>query len=114
MWMPCVCTGNGPYVGATVDSAFLVDDPMRDAVRWDRKLAMTGCLPDSFEVFLHALGYPHSASPGVRKTVSAKLRDHTMQMFRKYWKLNSAQSTLLDPHSVPFVEQLHSTVFQDA
>jgi hypothetical protein len=114
VWRPCARTEGGSYVGATVDGAFLSDRPMRDAVGWSRKLAMTGCLPDSFEKFLHAFGYSPSTSTGVRRVISAKLRDHTRRLFRKYWKLmaapNVSANVLVTLHlHAPDGEQFHGT-----
>ena len=116
VWRPHDHETGCAYMGATMDNGFLVDKPMQDMVGWSRKLAMTGCLPDSFEMFLQALGYPPSMTSGVRKVVSDRLRDHTKQLFRKYWKLIAAPGGItrtLPSHTIstPSGDHLLDTVF---
>ena len=87
VWVCADATSTGEYNGATHDSKTLMSNAMRDTVEWDRKLAMTGCLPDSYKYFLAALGHPASATTKLKNEVSNRLRTHTKQILRKYWKL---------------------------
>ena len=45
------------YAGASIDAQCEIVTPVRDIINWDRNLAATGCLPDSFPKLLAALRY---------------------------------------------------------
>ena len=77
------------YIGSTHDSRLLQIDPIRDVITWDRKLAMAGCLPDTYSNFLHILGHAKPASIRLAKEVSNMLRRHLANTLRTYWRLTS-------------------------
>ena len=89
-----ICT---EYIGSTHDSRLLQIDPIRDVITWSRKLALAGCLPDTYTDFLHILGHTKPASIKLAKEVSSVLRRHLATTLRTYWKITSKPLPSLAP-----------------
>ena len=63
------------------------DTPGKDITTHDRKLAMLGCLPDTYVKFLQIMGHTSTTAHTTRKHTVHTMRDHLKTMLKTYWKL---------------------------
>ena len=77
------------YMGSALDSKLLQIDPIKSVIAWNGKLAVAGCLPDTYPDFLGLPGHFKAAAKAVKKEVYIALRRHLANMLRTYWKLTT-------------------------
>jgi hypothetical protein len=71
------------------------DTPCKDIATHNRKLAMLGCLPDTYVKFLQMMGHTSAAAHTTRKHTIHTMRDHLKTMLKTYWKLTKHAPSLL-------------------
>jgi hypothetical protein len=82
------------YAGATYDTKYVYESPFNDVIQWDRELAMTGCLPDTYPKFLQELGHSKANVNRIKQTISHKLREHLKTMLKTYWRITTKPKEL--------------------
>ena len=87
IWKKHIPLDDTSYHGATLDSKRIFSEPVKDVIDWNRPLALTGCMPDSFIDLLGILGHPIAKRRKVKNEISALLREHTKALLKLYWKL---------------------------
>jgi hypothetical protein len=80
------------YVGANIDAQCEFVTPVRDIINWDRNLAVTGCLPDSFPKLLAALRHTPDSCSATQKKIQTRMRATTLEILSVHRQLCRAHS----------------------
>ena len=75
------------YVGANIDAQCEFVTPVRDIINWDRNLAVTGCLPDSFPKLLAALRHSPDSCSATQKKIQTRMRATTLEILSVHRQL---------------------------
>ena len=86
---PTPTQGESEYHGANWDGRKMHNTPFKDIATHDRKLAMLGCLPDTYVKFLQTMGHTTAMAHTTRKHTAHTMRAHLKTMLKTYWKLTT-------------------------
>ena len=91
-WEPNATCDPFEYVGANIDAQCEFVTPVRDIINWDRNLAVTGCLPDSFPKLLAALRHSPDSCSATQKKIQTRMRATTLEILSVHRQLCRAHS----------------------
>jgi hypothetical protein len=116
---PTPTLGQSEYHGANWDGREMHNTPFKDIATHDRKLAMLGCLPDTYVKFLQTMGHTTTTAHTTRKHTVHTMRAHLKTMLKTYWKLTthhfpSKRKTQTTNTTQPIEEPPTAVVVQDS